>query len=82
MKGTYFLCTLKADILVKKKNQCVLTESIYFFNQLFRAKWNKVYDSQKQNPLWLVWLSIIKIVCLNFRPDTQVLKGRVTVGNT
>lgn len=38
MKGTYFLCTLKADILVKKKNQCVLTESIYFFNQLFRAK--------------------------------------------
>lgn len=38
MKGTYFPCTLKADILVKKKNQCVLTESIYFFNQLFRAK--------------------------------------------
>lgn len=40
MKGTHFPGTLKADILVKKKkkNQCILTESIYFFNQLFRAK--------------------------------------------
>lgn len=41
MKGTYFPCALKADISVKKnknKNQCLLTESIYFFQSAFQRK--------------------------------------------
>lgn len=78
VKQIHFQCTPKAHTEVEKLS--ILTaKKNYFPNQPLTVRWNKVYESQNQNPKWFIWLAITTTACLHFRHDTQVAEGRVTV---